>query len=114
MICADNLASNLLGGFKEGSTAKRGCRQCLATPAEMKSVFIESQIELRTQADHKVKCDALRAATTQAEYDQLSTDFGINRESALNELTYFNVCSGALVQDVMHDVLEGMLTIFSL
>ena len=34
-IAADNLASNALGGFKEGSTANRGCRQCMATPDEI-------------------------------------------------------------------------------
>ena len=34
-IAADNLASNALGGFKEGSTAHRGCRQCMATPDDI-------------------------------------------------------------------------------
>lgn len=108
IVSADNLASNLLGGFKEGSTAYRGCRQCFATPSQMKSTFKEDQFDLRTPTDHSSKCDDLDAATTQAEYDELSREFGINRRSTLNELMYFDVCSGALVQDVMHDVLEGM------
>lgn len=30
-ICADNLGANALGGFKEGSSAYRGCRQCMVT-----------------------------------------------------------------------------------
>ena len=34
-------------------------------------------------------------------------EFGINQRSILNELQHFKVCSGALVQDVIHDVLEG-------
>ena len=34
-------------------------------------------------------------------------EFGINQRSILDELLYFKVCSGALVQDVVHDVLEG-------
>lgn len=38
-----------------------------------------------------------------------SKEFGINRRSALNDLKYFNVCNGALIPDVMHDVLEGVL-----
>ena len=38
IISADNLASNACGGFKEGSTAYRFCRQCLATMQETKSV----------------------------------------------------------------------------
>ncbi len=28
-VCADNLGSCAVGGFKEGSTAYRFCRQCL-------------------------------------------------------------------------------------
>ena len=39
----------------------------------------------------------------------MSKEFGINRNSVLNELSYFNVCSGALLPDIMHDVLEGAL-----
>ncbi len=35
--------------------------------------------------------------------------YGVNRDSILNELTHFHVCSGALVPDVMHDILEGAL-----
>ena len=35
--------------------------------------------------------------------------YGINRDSILNKLAYFHVCSGALLPDVMHDVLEGTL-----
>lgn len=37
VITADNLAANLLGGFKEGSTAYRGCRQCTATLEDLKT-----------------------------------------------------------------------------
>ena len=33
----------------------------------------------------------------------------MNCRADLNELQYFNVCSGALVPDIMHDVLEGAL-----
>ena len=34
---ADNLGNCALGGFKEGSTAYRGCRQCMATEDELKT-----------------------------------------------------------------------------
>ncbi len=39
MVCvsADNPASNLLGGFKESSSAYRPCRQCLATRVDSKT-----------------------------------------------------------------------------
>ena len=39
----------------------------------------------------------------------MSKEFGINRKSALDKLKYFKVASGALVPDIMHDVLEGVL-----
>ncbi len=38
-----------------------------------------------------------------------SKEHGNNSNSVLNELKYFHVCSGALVPDVMHDMLEGVL-----
>ena len=38
-----------------------------------------------------------------------STLYGVNVKSALMELKYFDVCSGALFSDVMHDILEGTL-----
>ena len=38
-----------------------------------------------------------------------SKEHGINRNSILNELTYFHVCDGSLLPDVMHDILEGSL-----
>ena len=38
-----------------------------------------------------------------------SKEFGVNRDSVLNNLMYFHVCDGSLVPDIMHDVLEGAL-----
>lgn len=40
---------------------------------------------------------------------ELSKRYGINRNSILNDLKYFHVCSGALIPDIMHDMLEGVL-----
>lgn len=59
LISADNLA---LGGMKVGSKAYRGCRQCLATPSEMKSVFVESKFRLRDSCSDSERCDDLEAA----------------------------------------------------
>lgn len=95
LVAADNLASNALGGFKEGSTANRGCRHCLATPAEFCTIFSERHLVIRTNADHSSKCDLLDACTTQRQRDQLSTEYGINCRSALDDLKYFKVCDGA-------------------
>ena len=38
-----------------------------------------------------------------------SKEYGLDRNSILNELQYFSVCSGALLPDIMHDLLEGAL-----
>lgn len=38
-----------------------------------------------------------------------STEYGINRRSDLLRLDHFDLCSGALLPDVMHDILEGTL-----
>lgn len=38
-----------------------------------------------------------------------STLYGVNCRSVLMELAYFDVCSGALLPDIMHDLLEGVL-----
>ena len=110
LIPADNLASNAIGGFKEGSQATHGCRHCMATPAEMKSIFSESKLTLRDPANHSVQCDRLVAAPTLKDKERLSTEFGINHRSVLNSLQYFNVCDGGMIQDLMHDMLEGMTT----
>ena len=49
-------------------------------------------------------------ATNNAEsLKKVSKKYGINHESSLLSLQYFDICSGALVPDVMHDVLEGLL-----
>lgn len=108
LASADNLGSCALGGFKEGSTAYRGCRHCMATPSELKTRFKESEFELRTPDSHKEQCTILNSKTGSSR-DAYSKETGINHESILNELQYFSVASGALVPDVMHDVLEGVL-----
>ena len=108
VVAADNLASNLLGGFKEGSTAHRRCRHCDATPSEIASVFNESDLQLRRPTNHIQRCQQIEAAPTKSERDRLSTEYGINRRTVLDDLQYFKVVSGALVQDIMHDILEGM------
>ena len=64
LVPADNLASNILGGFK-GSTAHRGCRHCLALPSDIQSIFTESKLILRNPDEHKANCDELDKATSQ-------------------------------------------------
>ena len=35
--------------------------------------------------------------------------YGVNRRALLNTLTYFSVALGALIPDIMHNVIEGVL-----
>ena len=41
--------------------------------------------------------------------DHNSISFGVNCRSLLADLKYFDLCSGALIPDIMHDLLEGVL-----
>ena len=40
---------------------------------------------------------------------QCSKEYGVNSRSILLDLKHFNMCSGSLLPDVMHDLLEGTL-----
>ena len=60
---------------------------------------------LRNKVSHKQHCALLKEDTT----GNISKEYGINRDSILNELSYFHVCDGSLLPDVMHDLLEGAL-----
>ena len=44
-----------------------------------------------------------------ADVQHFFTVYGINRHALLNTLQYFSVVSGALLPDIMLDVLEGVL-----
>ena len=52
------------------------------------------------------QCDLLEDEESEEDY---SMEFGINCRSSLMSLEYFNLCSGCLVPDILHDVLEGAL-----
>ena len=59
----------------------------------------------RDSTSHESYCISIE----QDETGKLSKEYGINRNSILNELLYFNVCDGSLLPDIMHDLLEGVL-----
>ena len=81
--------------------------------------FNESHFTLRDKVSHRQQCLLLST--------DLSASVSINRNSILNELryqhilsmficeysgyccSYFHVCGGGLLPDIMHDVLEGAL-----
>ena len=72
--------------------------------------FIESQFELRTVAKHSDHCDLLeRDDLSAADRQHYSLVYGVNRRALLDTVHFFSVSSGALIPDIMHDVLEGAL-----
>ena len=61
--------------------------------------FLESEFTLGDEECHSTKLEGESGSEALKLY-------GINRDSILNKLAYFHVCSGALLPDVMHDALE--------
>ena len=74
-------------------------------PFFISSQFLEHQFTLRTKESHTEHLALLEGESARED----SVRYGINRDSALNELSYFHVCSGGLLPDIMHDLLEGAL-----
>ena len=67
--------------------------------------FLESDFILRDKISHERQCSELHGAS----HSETSKLHGVSHNSILNELEYFHVCSGALLPDVVHDILEGAL-----
>ena len=59
-----------------------------------------------TKENHTHHCKLIEIEGLEEHY---STCYGINRDPILNKLCYFDITSGALIPDVMHDILEGVL-----
>ncbi len=70
------------------------------------SQFNETKLALRSRDVHIEQCDRLEEEDYSAEF---SKEYGINQRSPLLELKYFDMCNGALITDIMHDLLEGVL-----
>ena len=68
--------------------------------------FNEGQFNLRLPAEHAEHIRLLKNSTVP---DHYSMTFGINRDSILNSLKYFNVVDETIPPDLMHNLLEGYL-----
>ena len=65
---------------------------------------------VRSSTQHSQHCDVLdMQELTTAERQHFSSTYGVNCCALVDSLQYFSVASGALVPDIMHDVLEGAL-----
>lgn len=102
---ADNLAAQLLGGFKQSmSFSLRICRSCYSTRALSKTCFVESSCTLRTTESHYTQSQLLNGPLMK----HYSTVYGINRLSVLEEIPGFSVVNG-IHYDIMHDMFEGVV-----
>ena len=66
---------------------------------------MEKDFQLRDKTTHEQYCRSIEEDSSGA----ASKEYGINRNSILNKLTYFHVCDGSMLPDIMHDILEGVL-----
>ena len=60
---------------------------------------------MRTLESHLHHCDLVEADAT----GHCSTEYGVNCRSTLLDLNHMDMCSGVLLPDVMHDLLEGTI-----
>jgi len=108
IVCADTLAANWLGRFKEGvSFALRNCRHCNVENSHICRKFTERELSLRNLHEHRTRCADLEQLTTAA-HVYWSRIWGITGSSCLLQLENFDLVTG-LVQDPMHVLLEGVL-----
>ena len=69
---------------------------------------MESYFEIRSDAKHSEYCNLLeRDDISSADQNHYSLVYGVNRRALLSTLSFFNVASGALLPDIMHDILGG-------
>jgi hypothetical protein len=98
-VCADNLASQFIGGFKALHAGMRKCRYCLAIDEDMQTQFVAESFQSRTREGHKQYVRLLEGPSP----EYIATTYGVARDSILNRSQYFHVVDG-LPPDVMHDV----------
>ena len=79
---------------------------CIITDASDRFLmqFLEKHFTLRELSVHLQQCDVLER--DRAENSKL---FGVKCRSILLGLQHFDLCSGVLLPDAMHDLLEGIL-----
>jgi hypothetical protein len=110
MFIGDTLASNFVGGFKEGvAFAHKPCRSCLGTKDSIKASFDERDFVLRDRFSHAQHCAAVDdEELTKDEKLFWSREYGVMGRSVLTDIETFDVTK-CMVQDLMHVGIEGLL-----
>lgn len=98
-ISFDNAAGNVLFGMIQSFNANHYCRICKATIQEADQNFEENKTLLRTREEY----DHIFV-----DREQERNELGYRCYSILNELKFFNTIE-CRSQDILHDVLEGVV-----
>lgn len=90
-------------GFTESFNSNYFCRLCLTEKSDAQNVYCEDDLRVvvRDKASFEMHCRDIQSDT------QLNSVYGVKRDSLLNTLQYFHVCSNYSF-DIMHDILEGV------
>lgn len=110
IVCADTLASNYLGGFKESvGSAKMPCRSCNVKREALSNKCLEVQFTMRDKETHMQQCLDIETPEFSAGAKRFWCQlYGLRERSILCDLQYFDITQ-CLLHDVMHVVLEGVL-----
>jgi len=104
-VCADNLASHDVGGFRMCFNSGRVCRFCMICHDQIAAFGSESDCnypKLSTARDHEMHTAAVMVD------NNLAAVYGVNKQAVLHSLASFDVTT-CLPPDCMHDMLEGVI-----
>ena len=71
--------------------------------------FRDCDFILRSSVQYNHHCNVIEENPQLSNH--YSTTFGVNHRSTLESLKHFTVAEGAMIPDILHDVLEGVLTV---
>lgn len=112
LFCAgDTPASAYIGGYKESVAAYRNCRTCMTSGIRWKLNFHQDDFIMRDAETHQEQTDVVTQPHATKQISNFwKRRYGINGESLLNSVGYFDVTK-CLPQDPMHVLIEGVLVI---
>lgn len=100
-LVADNLAAHEVGGFTTSFSGYRICRFCNACKDNFKTQFNEKYFTFRSVGSYKAQLELVD------QNSDLSSIYGIKKNSFLNDLDYFHICWSS-PSDISHDLFEGV------
>lgn len=105
-VVADNLGAHSVAGFVENFTGSYSCRFCLGNQSDIQSKEVRcGGFQRRTKEQHT------QHVQTALSCPDHTPCYGVKKSCALSEkLDHFHVTSG-YPPDVLHDILEGIVSV---